>query len=64
VYRNDICIMINMIRLHVSTRNESSSGHLDVLLLSRNNKFKWPEDDSLRVETCSRMIYIYIVAID
>jgi hypothetical protein len=28
------------------------------------NKFKWPEDDSLRVEICSHMkfiiIYIYI----
>jgi hypothetical protein len=57
-----IYIMINFIWLHVSTRNESSSGH----------KLKWPEGDSLRVETCSHMkgiiirvyIYVYIVAID
>jgi hypothetical protein len=51
--------MINFIWLHVSTHNESSSGHFNLL-------FKWPEDDSLWVETCghTKFIIIYIVAID
>jgi hypothetical protein len=29
-------------------------------LFGRSNKFKWHEDDSLLVETCSHMKYIYI----
>jgi hypothetical protein len=32
VYRSYLYIMINFIWLHVSTRNESSSGHLNLLL--------------------------------
>jgi hypothetical protein len=48
-----IYVMTNFIWLHVSTRNKSSSGHLNLL-----NKFKWSEDDSLRVETCSHMKFI------
>jgi hypothetical protein len=44
-------------------------------VFGQSSKFKWPEDDSLLVETCSHMkciiyiyiyiyIYTYIVAID
>jgi hypothetical protein len=74
-----INIMINFIWLHVSTRSKSSSDHLNLLLWpnssykrnvsslrDQSDKLKWPEDDSLRIETCSHMkfIIIYIVAID
>jgi hypothetical protein len=40
VYRNYIYIMINFIWLHVSTRNESYSGHLN-LLLWPISYYKW-----------------------
>jgi hypothetical protein len=50
--------MTNFIWLHVSTRSESSSGHLNLLLLP-NSRYKW-NVSSLR----GPIRFIYIVAID